>query len=171
MSCWLIVRIKSSHFDRWLSKCTERGIEVYSPMIATYVRHRKIRRPRLVRCPAYPGYAFVKAESVSVLSSMSDVSGYLGPLISFGKVASLSEHEIDRLRRFEQDMEQAMEHAASSVSKEAIPLGSRVVVVAGLFEGSEGIVVLRSGQFAAVRLEGIRHTLKINTCLLRLKER
>jgi len=172
MSRWLVVRVKASQFDRWFSKCTERGIEVYSPTIAVYVRHSRVRRPRLVRRPAYPGYAFVKANGDDgVLSAMSSLScfGYLGPLMSFGKVAVLSELEIDRLRKLEQDMESEL--TMNIKRKQMIPPGSKVIVACGLFANMEGTAVRIVGHFAVVQFDTMQHPLKINTCLLKLKER
>lgn len=137
---WFAVYTCAKHERRVEQQFAERRIESFLPTYES-VRRWKDRRMRL-RLPVFPGYVFARialSERLKVLQTPSVVR-----LVSFnGQPYPVPEHDIEILRS----------GTASALRIEPHPylaVGSRVRIVRGPLEGTEGFLVRKKNIYRVV---------------------
>lgn len=137
---WYAAYTRANHEKHVAEQLIRRGIECYLPLYDS-VRCWKDRRIRL-SLPLLPGYLFVRIafrDRLRVLEIPSVVS-----LVGFGRgPVSLDEAEVESLRS-------ALTGGLSARPHPFLNTGHRVRVKQGPFEGLEGIIVRRKGEFRLV---------------------
>lgn len=56
---WYIIRTAPRFVETLYAQCNQVGVDLYYPVYARRVAPRRARRDRIVKRPAFPGYAFV----------------------------------------------------------------------------------------------------------------
>ncbi|MDZ4698689.1 MAG: UpxY family transcription antiterminator [Rhodothermales bacterium] len=130
------------------------GIEVFLPRLTT--SRRWSDRIQRVTEPLFRGYLFARVEERGRLSVLQ-TAGIVRCLAFGGKLASISEAEIEQLRITQVDPEQLTLHPTWLP-----PIGREVVVIAGPFEGLRGEVIEHRGQLTVmVRVHALRQAVRV----------
>ena len=134
----------------------ELGIETYLPL--HHVLRKWSDRVKSVEVPLIPSYTFVKLREAD-LYRVREINGVVG-FVRFREtgIAVIPEREITALRRLAESMQ-----AVYVYNTEQLKKGAHVAVVAGEFEGMEGLIIsnCREGNFS-VQIEELNISLVIN---------
>jgi len=139
-SRWYVVYVRANHEKRVAEQLGQRSVEHFLPLYES-VRRWKDRRMRL-QLPLFPGYVFVHLalqDRLRVLQIPSVVH-----FIGFsGLPCALPDEEIEALRY-------GLGHQPRVEPHPYLRAGRRVLIKRGPFQGLEGFLVRRKGNFRAV---------------------
>jgi transcriptional antiterminator RfaH len=144
--CYL-VRTKPNAEDTARRNLERQGYEAYLPRLSHSLRWRGRWRDRVV--PLFPGYLFVGVdEGRQALAPVHSTIGVAG-IVRFGACyAIVPDKIVGELR--------ALENPATGLHRLAVPTrlapGSQVRIVAGPFEGLEGVFQREAGEDRAIVL-------------------
>lgn len=111
----------------------QKKIENYLPLIKTMRQWSD--RKKLVELPLINGYVFVKSD-VGVHETILQTRGVVGFVRSEGRIANITELEIDRLKQL---ISLGYHLEATSINRQYKP-GERIKIMAGPLKGTEGYV-------------------------------
>jgi transcription antitermination factor NusG len=138
-SRWHACYTRAHHETQVDRMLRERAVESFHPVVRR-MRQWKDRR-KLVSFAMYPGYIFARFSPEQAHTVLS-VPGIVNLVRTNGQPASITDEEIDNVRRFSEAL------SATELEPEVVLLpeaGERVCIGSGPFKGSHGTVVERRG--------------------------
>ena len=141
---------------------TKLDYEVFLPVIQT-IRIWKNRQKRKILLPLFPNYLFVYAyaHELYLIKRLPHVVTYV---ISEGKPATISENEIEGIRRM-------LGQGCALTVETKFSKGERVRIISGPLTGYEGVLVKQYGKSRfGIQLKAINHSVFIDITLLELEK-
>ncbi len=130
------------------------GIEVFLPRVTT--ERRWSDRIQRVTEPLFRSYVFARVDERARLQVLQ-TAGIVRCLAFGGKLASISEAEIDQLRITQADTERLTLHPTWLP-----PIGREVTVIAGPMQGLRGEVIEHRGQLSVMlRVHALRQAVRV----------
>lgn len=139
-SRWYACYTRGRHENKVASHLDSRQIETFLPLHREDVQWSD--RRKTVERPMFPSYVFARFET-SELPQVMNTRGLVTIVQTGGKLAAISDEEIENLRRF---AEAIADNGIVAEREPVIEAGDRVRVVSGPFAGVEGVAVLRRGR-------------------------
>lgn len=130
---WQALYVNSRAEKKIAETLLSKHIEAYVPL--TKIMRQWSDRKKLVEVPLINGYVFVKSES-SQYDKILQTKGVVAFVKSEGKIASIRELEIERLKQL---IQLGYQLEATAVSRLYKP-GDRIKITAGPLKGIEGYV-------------------------------
>ena len=133
---WLIWRVQSGKESIVESCLKKNGADAYAPRCAR--RRQWSDRVKVNDGPIFPGYVFTRFDQDRRVE-LRETTPYVFDLIQFGhEVASISDLEIERVRRMTEEVSDLMGYPR-------LVVGDRVRFVRGCLEGVQGVVAKLDG--------------------------
>ncbi|MEZ4701958.1 MAG: UpxY family transcription antiterminator [Rhodothermales bacterium] len=130
------------------------GVEVFLPRCTTLRRWSD--RMKKVTEPLFTSYLFARVDERGRMQVLQ-TPGVVRCLSFGGRLASISDDEIERLRITQRDLDRLTLHPTW-----VPPIGREVVVKAGPFEGLRGDVIEHRGQCSVmVRVHAIKQAVRV----------
>ena len=147
---WYALHTRARHEKRVNTRLEQRGLEVFLPLVPRERRWHD--RKKVVAWPIFPGYVFARFTKES-LSRVLSTPGVANVVRFNGEPASISDEEIDNVRRFTAGISRT---GGVPEPTPFIEEGQRVRVVSGALERVEGIVIERRGGARVLVQIGLR---------------
>lgn len=147
MQRWFLVRSKPNAEGTALRNLERQGYEAYLPRLSQLLPWRGHWRDRVV--PLFPGYLFVALDEGS--QALAPVHSTLGvaSVVRFGASYAIVPNEIVRELRSRANLETGLHRLALPAR---LAPGARVRIVAGPFDGLEGVFQREAGDDRAIVL-------------------
>lgn len=155
MMNWHAVYTKPRNEKKVTERLTEKGFEVYCPLIKT-VRQWSDRKKK-VQLPMFPGYVFVRVSEIERPYILQDY-GVLNFVFWLGKPAIVRDKEIEAIREI------AVHGNEISIKSESFEIGQLVILPDGPFKGMSGMVdqLDKSNMIVLVEQLGCKVSFKYN---------
>jgi transcription antitermination factor NusG len=111
---WYVVRTRPLAVFEVKERMEQCGVRCYCPLVWRKVRPSKVRKPRPVAKPAFPGYFFIAAADVNELSDMPH-RRYQILRMSADDYLMVSDHEVEGIAAMEQEWIEADKPAQKAV--------------------------------------------------------
>ena len=152
---WHVLQVIANHEKRVARQLEVRSLEHYLPLYTE--RSRWTDRTVTLERPLFPGYIFTRFSTATRISVIS-TPGVLRMLGTDGN-RTVDGAEIDRIQK-------ALESGHILRPQPCVPVGTRVRIRGGLFEGVEGIVTeLRRNCNVIIALSSVEQCFSLETDL------
>ena len=150
---WFVIYTKSRNEKLVAERLTEKGIEVYCPMLKT--KRKWSDRIKTVEEPLFRSYCFVRLEEHE-RSKVFEVPGVERYSLWLKKPDIVRDSEIDTIER----MLGTYDHQA--IKAERYELNTPVTINSGAFMNATGEVTGQQGSILMIRLDSLRVVLKVD---------
>lgn len=155
IECWRVFYTAPRAEKKCEDNLREQSLEVFLPKLAVVRRWKNGVRKR-VEEPLFPNYLFARVSERDRIRVL-ETAGIVRSVMFDGKLAELSDEEIEQLRITQQNPEE--------ISRILYPIpavGDHVEVQDGPFQGLRGEVLEHQGQsYIVLSLEAIRQSVRI----------
>lgn len=137
---WYACYTRARHEKRVREQLERREWEIYLPLVPRKSKWKD--RTKIVHFPMFPSYVFARF-ALRDLYDVLSVPGVVDVVRVDGAPAIVREEDLENIRRFTAVL---IDRGEEALRKPLPEVGQRVRVVAGPFEGVEGVVVERRGR-------------------------
>ena len=152
---WYIVYTRPRHEKNLTKDLEHMGIETYLPM--TNEKRKWQDRIKVIECPLFPSYVFVKLESYIQFYNSCKARGFVSYLKLGKHLASVRDSVIENIELALNEIDNF------EVSTELFPLGKKVTITQGTFSGIGCEIVNHRGRNKVlVRIDLLNRCILIN---------